>query len=823
MELRAVLRRLWKQRYFTVGVITLSSLSVIVASSGVAVLGAVSSPATPVQSVQNLFRLSRDPGPPATLLSRFDIDGISASGLCDGIAVARIVRATAGWRDVVAVGVGEAVNDDYFRVLGVVGLRGRPLDGIRRTDQPPIVIGTSLARALFHTDLPLGLSVNLGGRSFIVVGVAPEGFGGIWSPSFAMTQFWIRLADLAGNWLPGEPEPEFGDPDIGTLAAVARVAPGSIRGFEVRLRSLGERLEAAQPTSPPNKPRLFSARRQANILISTNAESYVRPVINLMTLTLLGILIDVFLLVAALFARYASSLTKQLRIRRSLGASALRILPPLLWPMFLLIPVSTMACLPIVVYVLHETSLAFSPELRGFSQLHVGSSTLAVAIAGNLAAACVGVLPSALRTIATRHVGYTAASSRANRAGRALVCAFCVSIALALSAVAGAMLAQLVRTPHGARQIPWSQIQVFGIDSTLMSKGVNRDNFGSRVVAAVQERDNVAAAWFESLGFFAPPYHHSTTRRVSIGGAHQFDRLAFLIGVSRGWNRALPATLLDGRVFTDSEHDHGSAVAIIPQSVARAWWQGHAIGQRLLIAEADNRSPGADHLPFAEVVVIGVVSDWYEPPELAWQGALPLIVPKSMDFFKHGYLLVRGATPRLATMDNTKEAIESRVPGAPVRTQGDVPGLLHAEFALLDRLGQLLFLLAGLALLLAFAAVATLTHDDVVSRKRELAIRAALGARNADLVVLAIRAYVMWLLTAALLTTLFVSWWFDFIRKAILGSMLGRPAPDPIMANALVPQFIAVVLVGVGVAAAGAYRIGRLDPAAAIRQSPDLT
>ncbi|HWB95494.1 MAG TPA: FtsX-like permease family protein [Bryobacteraceae bacterium] len=123
----------------------------------------------------------------------------------------------------------------------------------------------------------------------------------------------------------------------------------------------------------------------------------------------------------------------------------------------------------------------------------------------------------------------------------------------------------------------------------------------------------------------------------------------------------------------------------------------------------------------------------------------------------------------------------------------------------------LLTIFAALSLLLAAAGIYSFLHYAVAQRRREIGIRVALGARNSDVVTLVLGQVLRSVAAGALIGLL-----ASLAATRVLASALyGVTATDPATFAGAV-----MFLLLVAAAAGGfpAWRAGRVDPAAALRQ-----
>ena len=129
---------------------------------------------------------------------------------------------------------GEAVTGNYFQLLGVPAVHGRTLlpDDDRPGSTPVVVISSGLWSDLYGEDPEvIGRSFRIGGRPYTIVGVAPEGFGGltppILTPAFWMPMTWVDDVQptVMHNGSPAPGGYPTGEPGV-ALAAREGTTPG---------------------------------------------------------------------------------------------------------------------------------------------------------------------------------------------------------------------------------------------------------------------------------------------------------------------------------------------------------------------------------------------------------------------------------------------------------------------------------------------------------------------------------------------------------------------------------------------------------------------
>ena len=188
-----------------------------------------------------------------------------------------------------------------------------------------------------------------------------------------------------------------------------------------------------------------------------------------------------------------------------------------------------------------------------------------------------------------------------------------------------------------------------------------------------------------------------------------------------GYLRALGARLVAGRDFEDADAQRGGAVVILSESVARFYFPGEdAVGRTIMRMPAMFRMPG-------EPRVVGVVSDIkYDGLDSPASGAV--YIPWAFRPLGRGYLLVRTAGDPMGLARAVRGAAQAIDPAVPVPEVQSLEDAMARSISA-RRVRALPAVGFGLlALAVALVGVLATMTTLVAERRRDLAIRAALGA-----------------------------------------------------------------------------------------------
>ena len=274
-----------------------------------------------------------------------------------------------------------------------------------------------------------------------------------------------------------------------------------------------------------------------------------------------------------------------------------------------------------------------------------------------------------------------------------------------------------------------------------------------------------------------------------------------------GYFRSLGATMLAGREFDDTDDARHTHVAIVDETIAEQLWPGQdALGKKISVEDSPS---GPFQFERESVVVVGVVKH-IQSHTLTSKGRGQIYLPVPLAPRPIYSLVVRTTEPIETFGAYAQQAVkklDKDMPVSNLRPQMDYVDQARAQTRFVTVLSCAL---GALALFLACIGIYGVTSYSVAERKREIAIRIAVGADSSDVGKMVLRqsgtpvivGVIAGLGLAALLTPL------------LSGMLFGVRPSDP-----LTYVSIALVLGVVGLLACylPARRATRVDPMIALR------
>lgn len=691
------------------------------------------------------------------------------------------------------------LSPDLFAMLGVAAKHGRLLQADDERDDAPAVavLSDELFRSRFGADPSIvGQTISLDGAATTVVGVLPAGFriphrtryleSDVWIPlrftpeeaERRQSNYLLLLGRLADGRSVAEAETEL----VGLTARIAEIYPG-IRGESVRVGAMG-----AEASGPIRGPLLMLLGAVGLVLAIATAN------------------------VASLLLARGAQRSHEVALRTALGATRRSIVGTVVLESSVLAAVGAAFAVLVAwigVRVIGSLGARLYPQLAG---LGLDARVFGFAIAATAVVAVVsGVVPGwrisgadpqdALRTGSSR----SGLSSSQNRLLKGIVVAeLAASTVLLIGAglLISAFLGVLERSP-GFETRSLLTLEVNISPSRYRDISVE-EGFVRPALDAIRALPGVEEVGTTSLIPYAGWGNNFNIRYEGVTGDDTQLPLTESRVVSPSYFRTLGVTLVEGRLFTDSEAqgDELPTLVVVNQALARRDFAGGgAVGGRFHTSDTT----------FAEI--IGVVSDTrnFGPiedphPQVYWNlmgsgrqaTTLPFVIR------------VAGAGTPEARAQEIADALRTVDPDVALTGVRSMDAVIASSVRRQRFFMILLGSFAAVALALTITGLYGVISYAVARRTRELGIRAALGSTRAQTLGLVLRDALM---LATIGLTIGAASGFALTRL-LEGMLYGV---SPLSASVWLAALGTLLTTAALASSVPALRAARVDPLRAIR------
>ncbi len=636
-----------------------------------------------------------------------------------------------------------------FHVARVPPLLGRYLvdEDQRETAPPVLVIGSEIWRTRFASDPGIvGRTLQLGDTVYSVVGVMPEGF------AFPVNdRFWSPLRAEPSRY-----ERRTG-PDISVFGRLA--AGATLESAQSELTRIGQQTAAAFPKTHEHLRPQLSPYTYPFFDMEQPENAVTLHVVQALVILLLVIVsVNVAILV------YARTATRQaeIAVRSALGASRGRIVAQLFVEALVLSTAAAAAGVALTALVLGELEaglLQLSNQFPFWMVFRLSTGTVGYALTlAVLAAAIVGVVPALKATgpgvqTGLRIIGAGGSGMRLGRTWTVLIVAQ-VAFAVALLPVAlfhawDSIRAGIADPGPAAREFLTARV---AIDRAIPSSPANdtnerqmrervRNRF-AEIVRRLKAEPEVAdvtfallmpgeepTVWIDAEGLQMPPASQSEASGYAVR-AGTFGHEARFNRVDVDFFDAFDVPILAGRGFNAGDTGPAANAIVVNRTFAqRIVGDGEVLGRRIrYVGRSGDARP--EHVQFERwYEIVGLVSDFPAKTTEArsvdakiYHAATPgEVLPVTLA------LRVRGGAPA-AFAGRLREIAASVDANLQLRDVLSMDEALRKEQQLLRLVAVALALLTLSVVLLSAAGIYALMSFTVAQRRREIGIRAALGA-----------------------------------------------------------------------------------------------
>jgi predicted permease len=638
------------------------------------------------------------------------------------------MNVAAGGRNERVLGVIASAN--HFSVLGVNAALGRtfvPAEDTGRGAHPVAVLSWSTWKGAFGGDPGIvGRTIVLNGRSYSVVGVAPQEFRG--ALPLVIPALWVPLTQF-DDVRPGSRE-QVTERGSNSFSAVARLKPG------VTLAQANEHMKALIGGLRAEHPRDYDGSG-INLVLQSDAGIHpefrsAQVALSSVVMAVVGVLLLIACVnVANLFLARARDRAREMAIRLSLGARRSRLVQQLLTESLLFAGASGLAGIGLAWWVIRLANRIRLPVSVDFNAgLQLSPLVIAFAFGVSLVTGLLFGLAPALQATNPSLIpalkGEAPAGQSRSRASKGLVVAqMALSIVLLVSA--GLFLRDLQNATTVDKGFVEENLLIADLAPELQGYDRARsEELYRRLRETLMTRPNVRAVGYTAI---VPLGLSESDSYVEVAGytpARNENMSLELNWVTPGYFEAMGITMKEGRGFTDRDDSTSVRVMVVNEQMAKKYWAGTSpIGRTV-------KYGGQEHTVVG-VVPTGKYRRLGEPPT-------PFYYLAQAQHWNRGMsIVIRTAGDPLAVAPALRSAVtafDETLPVSDIRTMTRHLGiaLMPARLA-----GAALGVFGLLGLVLASIGMYGVMAYTVSQRRREIGIRMAIGAAGRDVVGMIMR------------------------------------------------------------------------------------
>jgi predicted permease len=697
----------------------------------------------------------------------------------------------------------EAVSPPYFKLLGVSPTHGRGFrpeeDAVPNRDAV-VILGEGLWRRRFGADPSIvNRTIQLGTRTFTVVGIMPAGFTGV--------------SDTAQLWIPftmsGRPFDNRGSRGFQTLA---RLKPGAtIAEARAELDTISRQLAAAYPQT--NDKRGVEVSPLADEVLQQ-----LRPVVLSLMAAVTLVLLIACANVAGLLIGRSDARQREIAVRTALGAGPGRLLRQLVTENCVLAMLGALAGMAIAQISLPSLIAASPVAFPTFVRPQLSLSVLAFGIGIALLSGVILGLAPMMHTRLPRLGDALKTSSRGGSSGmrsqRLRSALVIVEVALAVVLLAGAGL--MIRSIQKLAAIDpgFEAANVLLLNATIARQTAPPAAPGAAAAAPApfvsshtDLLDRIRAVPGVEAASLASdlPFGGASAIFYSAEGDATVDAetlpRAYIHRVTPEFFATLRIRLEAGRTFLPSEEQPDSPSVIVSHDVTRRFWPNQdPIGKRIKFGAPGSQNPW--------MTIVGVVD------EVKYRG-LPENPTRDPDLYLP---YTDRATQGVVVRTRVEPSSLASAVRAAIR-DGNASILAFNARTLADLVAQqasasrfttwLLSVFAATALVLSVVGLYGVMSYLVAQRTREFGIRLALGASRLEIVRRVMRDGT-WRVAIGAAIGLAAT---TGLARVLAGLVYGVGTFD-ISSLLAVATLVVVAIVACGIPA---VRATRVDPAMALR------